>query len=410
MTTFLRLLPENSSKIVLCSTLSILVTLVYMISDIDTTVTHMKTAIGFATLVTKRASYERFSPNCLDLDLSPNLECGFMVGNESMKFCTDPQKWRKSLLVSECDWQKYTRRGAIELLQGKHIVFVGDSRLRYQYVCMIFWLENGYWPPDGEKDGFKSPVKESLWGGKGGWRAFFKDTAGYMKGNEYCDCYRNDHDMYVEPIYENRFYYNERYNLRLSYFVHYKTDMWAGHKDIHGHYGFPPYQADEYTSKGDTCHSIGDCKGQKDWALTLTEALNSDFFTRLGATDLFMSFGWLPNKQINITMTDEWANGVKKMRNNGINVYKLDAHSVSHPPHKVTITKQDYERVRNLPPVPGQINLDLFKFTKTFADHWEDPDKPFVDEVHFEAWVYEELSQWFLRAIDMAEEAPMVPL
>jgi hypothetical protein len=68
-------------------------------------------------------------------------------------------------------------------LRGRHVLFVGDSTMRFQFLNFIHWLHAGSWEamePPLERDG-------PAWGAEG-WASFFNGTAAAVP--HLCDCAR----------------------------------------------------------------------------------------------------------------------------------------------------------------------------------------------------------------------------
>ena len=109
----------------------------------------------------------------------------------------------------------------------KHVVFIGDSLMRYQYLSWVHQLELGVFPTAGdytENPGAYEPNKQPnvcregdyrkfendrtyldthhLKGVKRGshWQAFMIDTSRRFNGNEHCDCWRGS----IQTTVENR--------------------------------------------------------------------------------------------------------------------------------------------------------------------------------------------------------------
>jgi len=51
------------------------------------------------------------------------------------------------LELNGCQLHRYTRKEALQCLDGTHINFIGDSLTRYQYVSLAYFIEKGTYPP-----------------------------------------------------------------------------------------------------------------------------------------------------------------------------------------------------------------------------------------------------------------------
>jgi hypothetical protein len=116
-------------------------------------------------------------------------------------------------LAAHCDPTLVTRDAARGVLDGRHVVFAGDSLSRYQYLSLAYFLETGHWSKGGPfaagtgwANGQASNVIELHWGG---WDVFFKGTSERL-GREICDCAHTD-------LYENRYYITPDARVRLTY-------------------------------------------------------------------------------------------------------------------------------------------------------------------------------------------------
>ena len=126
-------------------------------------------------------------------------------------------------------------------LKGQHVVMVGDSLQRYQYLSLIYALEYGSYPKDEDKPNIcregdyrnlPSEVMSShdLKENERGWPAFMVVTSHKFAGKERCDCYRSPTD--AKYTVENRFYrkvWPSGEVTSVSYFTKLNTPT------IHGH-------------------------------------------------------------------------------------------------------------------------------------------------------------------------------
>lgn len=92
-----------------------------------------------------------------------------------------------------------TKDQALSCLQGRHLVFIGDSLTRYQYLNLVFFLTTG------EKVSPVAPSNENerQWRD---WNHFYDGTNARLQGREICDCHRWDRKVPPIPIFENRYW------------------------------------------------------------------------------------------------------------------------------------------------------------------------------------------------------------
>jgi hypothetical protein len=79
-----------------------------------------------------------------------------------------------------------TPAAAASCLRGRHIVFLGDSLQRYQYVSLVRWLERG----GGGEWVTEAPPGEVERAWAGGWTEYYTQTSARNGGRELCDCWR----------------------------------------------------------------------------------------------------------------------------------------------------------------------------------------------------------------------------
>lgn len=95
-------------------------------------------------------------------------------------------------------------REARACLTGKHVLFIGDSLTRYQYLNLVNFLENGH-----RADHAPHLVEEFQWND---WVTFYTESGRErLNGHEICDCRR---EGYLEGFcIENRLYWRPEPNL-----------------------------------------------------------------------------------------------------------------------------------------------------------------------------------------------------
>lgn len=113
-------------------------------------------------------------------------------------------------------------------LQGQHLVMIGDSLMRYQYLSLVHLIRFGGFPDEHGNDdimlGRKFPT----------WSAFYNHTTALLAPHEVCDCFRTDLTNITSLKHanmnriENRYYYDAKTNIRISYFKYF-GDKWPLH-------------------------------------------------------------------------------------------------------------------------------------------------------------------------------------
>jgi len=127
------------------------------------------------------------------------------------------------------EFDSYDHGAVADALRGQHLVMIGDSLMRYQYIDLIYFIEFKKFPemfPNILRESDYFSVTSEWIAGLGaspadrGWTAFMLDLSRLFKGSERCDCYRS--------VTENRFYHNEELGVRVSFFLKQGTPI-PGH-------------------------------------------------------------------------------------------------------------------------------------------------------------------------------------
>jgi hypothetical protein len=107
----------------------------------------------------------------------------------------------------------------IDKLRNKHIVMMGDSLMRYQYLALVFALRYHEFIKNDEKPNY---LMEHQWGH---WGVYLNKTNEALKPNEYCDCFRNVPNglSHWDPthIIENRYYIDTRHRINITFITFY---------------------------------------------------------------------------------------------------------------------------------------------------------------------------------------------
>jgi hypothetical protein len=144
---------------------------------------------------------------------------------------------------------RYTAAHARAKLKGHHILFVGDSVTRYQYLHFVTFIHTGKWPTretifDNKRYGpnivrerdFQDPAVSSKLTElacpngrnisdcrKDTWRAFYVLGSATFDGYEVCDCHRYYKNGRTDArgTHENRFCHNSNLGMEVSYLMQY---------------------------------------------------------------------------------------------------------------------------------------------------------------------------------------------
>ncbi len=127
----------------------------------------------------------------------------------------------------------------IDVLTNEHIVFVGDSLTRYQYISLVYMLRH-----QRSIDPKSNPnlVEEKTWKS---WNDFFIQSTTLLSPNEICDCTRPEGKVYASLFFENRYYYDKTHNISVS-FIQYVG--WP-HSESRGHLTYNDIQGLNFTQE-----------------------------------------------------------------------------------------------------------------------------------------------------------------
>lgn len=185
-------------------------------------------------------------------------------------------------------------------LKKQHILFVGDSVTRYQYMSLVFFLHHGVWPAPYVVDGRPHPCWEQSWPG---WQGYLQASPTIFGGKELCDCHRGD-KLLRNITFENRFYTEAEIavsflafvrapspNASYGFFRNLEND-WRT-EGLQGHYGFPPY-----TQLNNEPFLAGYCNNSADYKMGLAEAF-TELIPLLKPSTVILNTGiWTPSGQM----------------------------------------------------------------------------------------------------------------
>jgi hypothetical protein len=104
------------------------------------------------------------------------------------------------------------------LLRDIHIVMIGDSLMRYQYLSLVYRLRYGVWFDESKwyynlvnERTFEDPYHSHTWG------EFLFHTNRILQPYEVCDCYRRVKKNWKSDVVENRYYFDHILNNSIVY-------------------------------------------------------------------------------------------------------------------------------------------------------------------------------------------------
>ena len=103
-------------------------------------------------------------------------------------------------------------KDAMEIPQNVHLVLIGDSLTRYQYLSLAHFFRYGEWY-DSALDASSYLVNEHTFES---WDEFYLHTSMHLSPLEQCDCHRSE-EWDAGTIYENRYFYDHARNNSVVY-------------------------------------------------------------------------------------------------------------------------------------------------------------------------------------------------
>ena len=123
---------------------------------------------------------------------------------------------------------------SLRRLTNKHLIFVGDSLMRFQYLALVYLVKFKTIPLD---DVIPNFFVVKTWNG---WNNFFNGTNAMLRPNEWCDCYRDEKKDDDGKGFENRYFTDSVNNISISYFQFSEIN-------VQGHWS-EPYDDDFFRS------------------------------------------------------------------------------------------------------------------------------------------------------------------
>lgn len=107
---------------------------------------------------------------------------------------------------------KYSYENLTAILLNRHLVMIGDSLTRYQYMSLVYTLRHGHVVSPNMSPNI---VQEKDWAG--GWNEYYKSTTNLLKPYEVCDCYRPDGGTDSRVWFENHYYHDDSHNITVTF-------------------------------------------------------------------------------------------------------------------------------------------------------------------------------------------------
>jgi hypothetical protein len=113
------------------------------------------------------------------------------------------------------------------LCHASHIVFIGDSLMRYSYLEFVYHFHFHDYPPQNFTFNENSVDIPSL-----GWDHYLKKTTEIFGGSMICDCYRPQIFGAAKHIYENRYYRSPHGEIAATYYQYFGISSASGKDNL----------------------------------------------------------------------------------------------------------------------------------------------------------------------------------
>ena len=277
--------------------------LVFLVTTfVKNVLTSMQTTTTTTTKISTGISMEKF----VETEMIDNSRCGgnastvnlpegwCLLNNESMPFYVGHEPEQSSQNRSSFIVRHYNHKGYERCLANKTLVFIGDSRVRFQFLYLASYLQSKRHMKC--KDAFPSIEQEDdeckmLMGGDhlpGDRTAWYNWTiAEQSKGNEQdglCDCYRKRKDTIENWFIKRSTSYGE---INMVYLLNYVDE-------INMNSAFPPFSSFFPSSEGSHRCKPGECSPENR-NVVFKGNLNDTMWNilpLLNTTHAFVNHGW----------------------------------------------------------------------------------------------------------------------
>ena len=176
-------------------------------------------------------------------------------------------------------------------LANKHLVFIGDSRVRYQVLNLQYFVTHGHWNKC--ENGQLEHVRTNCWlidhrdegGVWRGWRSWYVSSNQLFNVNgshELCDCHR-EVAFSSDTTFENRYFtrHTKLGKIKITYLQNFGDS-------VKFHRGFPPFS----NHSNERC-IVGACDRSHNYSVMNTAQALERVVPRLEPTHVFASTGWV---------------------------------------------------------------------------------------------------------------------
>jgi len=102
------------------------------------------------------------------------------------------------LELSEASPSEYSKQ-----MNNQHIMMIGDSLMRYQFLSLVYLLHKGYFVPENDRPNI---LMEKTYGS---WDSFYNGVTKVLEPRNYCDC--------IPELHEDHYYIDKKRNISVSF-------------------------------------------------------------------------------------------------------------------------------------------------------------------------------------------------
>jgi hypothetical protein len=138
---------------------------------------------------------------------------------------------RRRLGGGDCRIRRFSAGDAIRCLANRHVLLMGDSLTRYQYLALASMVNTGAFV---SRQGIQAALSNERGGGEdrkgvhkgphlcmpagwGSWREHYLQSSAFFEGREMCQCWRPEGIEFFKEHVENRFFHEPSSNISISY-------------------------------------------------------------------------------------------------------------------------------------------------------------------------------------------------
>jgi len=293
------------------------------------------------------------------------------------------------------------REHVLEQLRNKHILFIGDSILRYQFRALLYSLHFGHTNIKGPGN-FTHPSEVYGWN-FGSFNRFFQQMQNDFTEKYFqCDCFRNN-SMNNLFSFENMYYFEPEYNFNFTFFFH-GDAIDGGHRPLRWKAEYNTSELDIYVSLGNNATKPLvplDFRG-----ISVPDFVNM-FLDDVGTVD-----------ELVVSLGEHWfVPSVRRKNNNSQYTWKEYARPLEQLLVSTTNTPIYALSTRKHLPAPltslaMEDNWKIFNRTaiiEPLVELFQERQWPMnvmnADKIHFWGWVYDRLNAELLRVL-LQDEPP----